>query len=291
VHEAAPRLRRIDAIESTDFAGDLEVWVPKLSHFDRWRDAYERHREGCELWYYICCHPFGNVYPNRFLDYPLARVRVLHWINFAADLAGYLHWGLNFWPDDAFGPPPDRLPPGDTHAIYPGPDGPLDSIRWEIQRDSLEDYETLRLLVSKTAALKKRLGGRAAWLDPRRRARELCRRVVPALTDTEIDPVKIVAARDAVADEIVALDRAPLLLVQTEPPDGATVVHGPITIEVRGLTEPGAAVKVNGRAVRVGKDGQFTHVASFGASGGELRVTARHGGKEAAAVRRFPVRK
>ena len=291
VHKAAPRLRRVDAIEGTDFAGALEVWVPKLSHYERWRDAYEARRGDAELWFYICCHPYGNLYPNRFLDYPLSRVRVLHWINFAYDLKGYLHWGLNFWGESPFGPPSDQLPPGDTHAIYPGSNGPLDSIRWEIQRESIEDFEYLHLLMAKTAEVKKRLGPAADWLDPRRRALELCRRVVPAIADTEKDPAGILAVRAQIADEIVALDREPLLLVQTEPPDGATLIHGPIAVELRGITTPGASVKVNGAAAEVRPDGTFAALASPRPQKPEVRIEAERGGKKATALRRFDIRR
>jgi len=291
VHKAAPRLRRIDAIEGIDFDGALEVWVPKLSHFERWREAYNQRRDQGEFWYYICCHPYGNIYPNRFLDYPLSRVRVLHWINFSEELTGYLHWGLNFWGDDPFGTPRDRLPPGDTHVIYPGSDGPLNSIRWEIQRESLEDFEYLELLTAKTTELKKQLGDKAAWLHPRRRARELCRRVVPAIADTEKDPARIVATRQAVADEIIALDRPPLLLVETEPPAGSTLVNGPISIEVRGATVPGATVQINGQAVKPRADGTFTGRAYPRGEKNEVLVEAEHNGVKKAAVRRFQVRR
>jgi hypothetical protein len=286
VHRAAPRLRRIEAIETLNCSGALEVWVPQLGHFDRWRQAFEARRGDGEFWYYICCNPYGSVYPNRFLDFPLSRVRVLHWINFSEQLAGYLHWGLNFWGAEPFGTPNDRLPPGDTHVLYPGSQGPLNSIRWEIQRESIEDFEYLWLLTAKTAELKKRLGQSAAWVDPRRRAEELCRRVVPAIADCQQDPARILAARRAIADEIVAQDQPPLLVVQTEPPDGATVVEGPISVEIRGITEPGAAVKVNGRAVEVSADGTF---AARG--GGQLRVEAEQDGKQKTAVRSFTVRK
>lgn len=291
VRAAAPRLRRIDAIEAVDFSGALEVWVPKLSHFDRWRAAYERHRKGNELWYYICCHPFGNVYPNRFLDYPLSRVRVLHWINFAADLPGYLHWGLAAWGDDPFAAPPDRLPPGDTHVIYPGPDGPLNSIRWEIQRESIEDYEKLCALAARTAAVKKRLGPAAAAIDPRRRALEICRRVVPSIAHVETDPRRIVAAARAVVDEIAQLDREPLLLVQTNPPDGAELIYGPIAIEVHGVVQPGTAVTINGNKVEPRPDGSFAQTVGLGSKAAEIRVEAEREGKKKLAVRRFRVRK
>jgi hypothetical protein len=290
VRQAAPGLRRIDAVETIDFSGALEVWVPKLSHLDRWRDAYETRRADNEMWYYICCHPYGSVYPNRFLDYPTACVRVLHWINFAADLEGYLHWGLNFWGDDPFGTPRDRLPPGDTHIIYPGSQGPLSSIRWEIQRESLEDYEYLYLLTQKTAELKARLGGAAAWVDPQRRARELCRRVLPSIADWEKDPAQIMATRHEIADEIVALRQPPLLLAQTEPPAGSTLINGPIVVEVRGIAQPGATVTVGGRPVDARPDGTFACTARPNSDTGQLPIEAEHQGKKKATIRRFVVR-
>ncbi len=286
VRRAAPRLRRIEAIETIDCSGALEVWVPQLIHFDRWRDAYEARRKDGEFWFYICCNPYGNVYPNRFLDYPLSRVRVLHWMNFSEDLTGYLHWGLNFWGKEPFGTPSDQLPPGDTHVVYPGSQGPLDSIRWEIQRESLEDFEYLHLLVRQTAALKERLGGAAAAVDPRRRALELARFVVPAIADTEKDPARIAAVRRKVADEIVALGQEPALLVQTDPPENVPLVEGPIAVEVRGVTVPGATVKVNGSRVQVGSDGTFA-----ARTGAEVRVEAEHAGKKKTTVRSFKVRK
>jgi len=290
VHRAAPRLRRIDAIETIDFSGRLEVWVPKLSHLDRWRSAYQARRGDGEFWYYICCHPLGNVYPNRFLDDPTSCVRVLHWINFADDLAGYLHWGLAAWGDDPFGPPSDRLPPGDTHVIYPGKDGPLDSIRWEIQRESIEDFEYLHLLGEKTAALKRQLGDVADWLDPQRRAKELCRRVVPDIADTQRDPAKIMAARKAVAEEIIALNRPPLLVVQTEPPAGSTLVEGPINVEVRGITLPGAVVTVNGRRIDVRPSGYFASTTRPAGEDHQVVVEVEQAGKKKVAARRFRIR-
>ena len=287
VHQAAPHLRRIDAIESTDFQGSLEVWVPKLSHFDRWREAFETQRPNSELWYYICCHPYGNIYPNRFLDYPLSRVRVLHWLNFTEDLAGYLHWGWNFWRQDPFGPPAEDLPPGDTHVIYPGSDGPLNSIRWEIERDSLEDFEYLHLLTSRTAAVKARFGPAANGIDSRRRALELARRVVRRISDTEVDAEQILAVRRQIAFEIAELDRGPALLVQTKPAEGTALVEGPLAVEVRGITEPGTVIKVGGKTRPVQADGTF----AFLVAEPQIRIEAVGKNGTKTVQRSFPVRR
>ena len=287
VHQAAPELRRIDAIETADLGGALEVWVPKLSHFNHWREAFESHRAGNEFWYYICCHPYGNNYPNRFLDIPTSRVRVLHWINFAENLKGYLHWGGNFWGSNAFGAPSKELPPGDTHVIYPGRAGPLNSIRWEIERESAEDFEYLHLLAAKTEALKKQLGEKAAWIRPDRRAKELCRQVMPSLAEPETDPNRIAAVRRQMADEIVALDSSPLLLVETEPAAGNALVNGPVFVEIRGLATPGATVKVNGKPVALTPEGRFSCGAHPDLEGYSVGVEVEANGQKKTTLRSF----
>ena len=117
---AAPKLRRIDAVHVTDLAGDLEVWVPRLNFF---RDAYpELHtlqRGGdIELWFYTAWLPQGS-FPNRLMDYPLIKTRLLHWINFLYGATGYLHRGYNFW-----SVPFLQFSAGDNWIVWPGPDGP-----------------------------------------------------------------------------------------------------------------------------------------------------------------------
>ena len=114
---------------------------------------------------------------------------MLHWANYSEHLAGYLHWGLNYWGSDPSARPSDRLPPGDTHVLYPGPSGPLSSIRWEIQRESLEDYEYLHLLTDQDdRPASAWLGRRANWLHPEHQAMEFCRQVVPSITDDREGP-------------------------------------------------------------------------------------------------------
>ena len=38
------------------------------------------------------------------------------------------------------------LPPGDGFVVYPGLDGPVDSVRWEVFREGLQDMRALQLL-------------------------------------------------------------------------------------------------------------------------------------------------
>lgn len=176
----APKLKTIDAIQSTELVGAVDVWVPILHEFDANQEFYARRRAaGEETWFYTCLAPTGT-YPNRFIDYPLIKVRVLHWINFKYDLSGYLHWGLNYWSDNPFvNVEPDNLPPGDAFIIYPGKSGPLSSMRFEILRLGVQDYELLRMLEEKNPS----------------KAKSLTNSVVRSITDYEKDPSKFDEAR------------------------------------------------------------------------------------------------
>ena len=290
VHRAAPSVQVIEAVEATGFGDAIDVLVPKLNHLNLWLPYFQKSQaQGKELWFYTCCHPVGR-YPNRFLDQPLIKTRVLHWIGYLYVLNGYLHWGLNFFaegvsPYSEEGVSRD-LPLGDRAIMYPGRDGPVGSLRWSAMRDGLQDYEYLWVLESRLAALKTRLGVSANWLDPRQRPLELCRRVVTSFYGHTHRAGTLLAARHEIAVEIEALARRPLLYVQTEPCEGTEIPAGPRLINVRGVTEPGAKVMVNDVPIPdVAADGTFA-VAHF-LTGATITVKAKTDGMTCAATRTF----
>ncbi len=292
VHEAAPSVRIIEAVE-TEYLGRLDIYVPKLSHLNLWYPHFERQRreQGGELWFYTCCHPAGR-YPNRFLDQSLLKVRVLHWINYLYDLDGYLHWGLNHYgSDDPYSEAgiSKDLPLGDRAIIYPGEQRIIGSLRFSAQRDGLQDYEYLRLLEHRLQAIRERVGADAFWLDPRQRPLELCRRVIWSFHDYTRDPQQLWQTRQAIAQEIESLGEAPLLVVQTSPPEGTPIPAGPRMVNVRGLVPPGATVELNGKPVaNVRPSGYFSHYW-FPSERGELTVTVDHEGRRRSASRMFPL--
>ena len=95
-------------------------------------------------------------------------------------------------------------------------------------------------------AIKEQVGQDAFWLDPRQRSLELCRRVIWSFHDYTRDPNVLLETRRAIAEEIESLQSAPLLVVQTSPPEGTPIPAGPRMVNVRGLVPPGATVKLNG---------------------------------------------
>lgn len=190
IRQYAPKLRIIDASMCDQIAGALDIWVPQPPEFgDKMKFFREREKAGDEVWIYTCLSPKGK-YMNRFIDYHLLSVRLLHWVNFKYDLPGYLHWGFNYWQADPFKDLEPNwggsqfLPPGDSHIVYPGKRGPMSSIRLEAMRDGIEDYELLRLLEKKNPKL----------------AREICDSIVQSLTEYTLDPAVFRKARGRIVE-------------------------------------------------------------------------------------------
>ena len=85
---------------------------------------------------------------------PLWRTRILGVQLYYYDIKGFLHWGYNFWNssvsrstvnpwlvNDSVG----AYPAGDAFVVYPGKNGPLDSLRLEILSDGWQDYRIAML--------------------------------------------------------------------------------------------------------------------------------------------------
>ncbi|MFI5385648.1 MAG: DUF4091 domain-containing protein, partial [Fimbriimonadales bacterium] len=163
VRKYAPELKVMEANHSAKLAGSMDLWVPELNFFaDTYPFYQERQAKGEEVWFYTCVYPQGE-YANRFIELPLVKTRLLHWMNFKYGATGYLHWGWNHWsmmgtktPFEkvVYGEPGgEYLPAGDCFIVYPAKNGGiLDSIRWETMRDGIADYELLSMLAEKDRA-------------------------------------------------------------------------------------------------------------------------------------------
>src|SRR6185295_1921298 len=97
IKKLGPGLRIVEACHSKDVGNSVKIWVPQLDYMNTDYEFYKKRSEaGDEIWFYTCLNPKGE-YANRFIELPLIKTRILHWINFRYHIPGYLHWGLNFW--------------------------------------------------------------------------------------------------------------------------------------------------------------------------------------------------
>lgn len=136
-------------------------------------------KKGREFWSYLCTGPKGP-WVTLFVDHPAVNLRIWLWMSYKYQLKGILIWSANYWTsgtvfprgmlqnpwqdpmsytvgygtpfgqvnnwgngDGRFLYPPNREPNQDKKKYLAGP---INSVRWEILREGIEDYEYLWLL-------------------------------------------------------------------------------------------------------------------------------------------------
>ncbi|MCD6285652.1 MAG: DUF4091 domain-containing protein [Anaerolineae bacterium] len=153
LRELAPWIKVMDALSDIDFGrqGVMDMPAPSIT------TALDFLAEGITSWCYYCCYPRGR-FLNRVLDTPLPKIAMHGLLFYRWPFKGFLHWGYNYW----YASQTRRLidpyteqagekwaggwPYGDPFMVYPGEDGPVDSMRWEIFGESLQDYRLLQTL-------------------------------------------------------------------------------------------------------------------------------------------------
>lgn len=173
----------IDESDLGSSADDNDVLSPDA--------VVERRRDGRTTTFYAAGTP---SHPNRLAFSPAVESRLLPWVAAKNRYDGFLCWSYTSWPVDVFSNPTFQYVQGDEYFVYPGSDGPLSSIRWELLREGIEDYELFRAtggeefagndepMHDAVAAVTAELDGRSADLTAVPQARAA---LVDALTETE----------------------------------------------------------------------------------------------------------
>jgi len=160
----------------SDIADYVDILVPHSDCFDY---PYLRSlkEKGKEIWMYVCISaqkPYPNIWA---IDYPGIDHRILFWQCFKYDVEGFLYWCVNYWEKNPW--QDSQTYPGgngDGSLLYPAEEGPLNSIRWEIMREGIQDYDYLSLLKAKVGEEKAK-----EWLEG----------IVEDLTSYTDDPQKL----------------------------------------------------------------------------------------------------
>ena len=178
VHEAAPGIPFLSTespVTDNPEWGKLNGMVNNFSiHGNALNEAAvkaairEEQAKGGEMTWYISC---DQIYPqpNYFIDAPAMDPVMVPWITDQYRMAGILYWAANFWTET---PNPwldavtfisgylcsdgyvlngegSLLYPGDYVKRYtnqPDVDGPVSSLRFELLREGIEDYDYIQLL-------------------------------------------------------------------------------------------------------------------------------------------------
>jgi len=235
----APGLRRMLTEEPNDrLQAPVDIWCPITPNYNH--EVGEKRRQlGEKFWWYICTGPKAP-FCTLFIDHPATELRVWLWQTWHRKIAGILIWQTNYWTSEAAYPDSFQNPyedpmsyvsgystpkgvkrhwgNGDGRFIYPPLSAatpetskgqpviepPVSSIRWEMLREGIEDYEMLALLQDRLEKL-------ADQLPADKKARyqallEVPGEITRSMTSFTFDPRPILERRRTIAQAIVELN-------------------------------------------------------------------------------------
>ncbi len=141
----------LDAMSDVDFykTGVLDHPVPTTESAVDFIEAGAK-----DLWVYYACNQVLG-FSNCYLAMPSFRTRSLSFQLYKFNIAGFLHWGYNYYNNrdsgDAINPyldlsGEDWVPAGDAFTVYPASDGtPLESIRMMTLQEVMQDVRAMQL--------------------------------------------------------------------------------------------------------------------------------------------------
>jgi len=153
IHQAHPGIKNLLTMTPDLNYKDIDIWCPRINNFTPGL-AEELAAHGKELWTYVAGPT--RPYPNLNLDVRAVDYRILPWLCWKFKIKGLLYWSVNWWvkvnPWESAMTFTNQN--GNGCLYYPGKAGPVGSIRLEVLRDGLEDYEFFYLLAENTRRLR-----------------------------------------------------------------------------------------------------------------------------------------
>ena len=195
----------------------VDAWIPSVNAYAQSTAAIDAARaRGRKIWWYIHSGP-DDPYPNFLIeDTPSESRLLMGFIAHKSGSDGFLYWYVSQWQETVTRGPLTNARGrgagsynGSGVIFYPGPDGPVSTIRMKAIRDGLEDYEYLWLL--KQAVEKARgdvvgSGERQVpddWLTRAEAALAIDDALVVSVADYSKNPEDLLTARRQIAELLV----------------------------------------------------------------------------------------
>lgn len=260
LQQAAPDVPHLVTIQPVDeLVGNLDIWTADIEKFDP-QFAKERQAAGDHVWWYTYVKP-KHPFPSYHLDDDLVGTRLLTWMQRDRGVEGTLYWATtqfqkydsaqkkyvsrDVWTDPLAFPGAN----GDGYLFYPGTavgvDGPIATIRLEVLRESMEDYEYLWQYEQRLQQAAAKLGI-AELFSYGDALRPFYDRLYENIRMFEENPANLLQVRSEIAAEIAASE-TPLLVTVQAPASGSR--------EVSVYAEKGSQVTINGMPVPVVEQG------------------------------------
>ena len=88
-------------------------------------------------------------HPNTLTYSPAIEAQMIPMLTLKHNVKGYVRWAYCNWTDNPIKNPVFNYNQGDEYIVYPGKKGPISTIRWELFKEGVEDYELLALIKRK----------------------------------------------------------------------------------------------------------------------------------------------
>jgi hypothetical protein len=221
IHRAYPPLRTMvcyhgiwDAKDGDKWIKDIDIWTFQIDDFNELK-MRKLKAMGKEMWMYVS-GPAGADTPNLVLDFDSMDYRVIPWLCWKYDIKGFLYWCVNWWPlVDPFKNAKNSKweQNGNGLLFYPGKDGPIASLRAELFREGMEDYEYIQILFEDLRILKSK-GADRKNLDYFNESVKLLTMdpsIAASMSQFTRDGKVLEARRSAIAQKIEEFDSLPSL--------------------------------------------------------------------------------
>ncbi len=239
IRRAGPKLRRMLTEEPIEpLFGSVDLWCPILDQYNP-DTAHPRQAKGETIWWYVCTGPRAP-YPGLFIDHSAIDLRIWLWMTWKWQVQGILVWESTYWTSDKAFPAPKMQNPwtdpmgyiggysfplgfvgywgnGDGRFLYPPNrdvendkqpylSGPISSIRWEMLREGLEDFEYFWLLREAISKAEK-TGKPIDRLNKARKLLEIGPAIITDKTNFTRDPKPLHQRRTEIAEMIESLSQ------------------------------------------------------------------------------------